>query len=543
MVRIELTGPGWAVAGRTHARGYAHGAGRYLSGRALAAVVDAATTDDALEACIRGLNGCFAIVTGRDERVIAAVDRLRSMPLFYGRDGDTFAVSDSAYRIRSDAARGLDPIAEAEFCLTGYVTGSQTLRPEVSQVEAGALVRISGSGVQERRYYDFRHGDFLTDDAPELIGRLEQVHANVFARLVEGIGDRPIAVPLSGGFDSRLIGLSLRDLGARNVVCYTYGTPGHWEARISQELARYLGFRWEFVEYSADRWRAWRDTDAFARYFHDAGNLTSVPHLQDWPAVRALIADGRIAPDSVFVPGHSGDFVAGSHIPASFGGRASISRQEVLDTLLAAHYSLWDWPVGREAGLRARFERRIEAVTGPLRDGTPEEAADAFERWDLRERQAKFICNSVRVYESEGCEWRLPLFDHELMDFWSRIPIDLRIGRRLYFAFARQRQALPVTEANTDRNAVVRTIVRGIDAAGLRPAMKRLRQAVRKSRWRHEYASSPLGWLALVDPGLFGRTYTGKELFHSYMALRYRDLAASSARGPGGAADAHPHPR
>ncbi len=529
MARIELSASGWAVAGQTHARGYAHLEGRFLDAPALAAAVDAATTDAAWEACVRQLNGCFAVVTRRNDCLSAAVDRLRSIPLFYGREGDTFTLSDSAYRIRLDpAGHGLDPLAESEFCLTGYVTGDQTLRSEVRQIEAGALIRAAGPDVEVRRYYDFRHRDFLAASQSELIAKLEQVHASVFARLLDSIGDRPIAVPLSGGFDSRLIGLSLRDLGARNVVCYTYGVSGNWEARISQELARYLGFRWEFVEYSAARWRAWAATEAFARYFHDAGNLVSVPHIQDWPAVRELLADGRIAPDSVFVPGHSGDFVAGSHIPKTYAGRDSIARRELLDSLLAAHYSLWDWPAGEEAELRARFDSRIESITGPLRDGTAEEAADAFERWDLRERQAKFICNSVRVYESFGCEWRLPLFDHELMDFWSRVPVHLRIGRRLYFEFARQRQSLPVTEANADRGPVVRGIVKGIDLAGLRPAMKRLRQAVRKARWQHEYSSSPLAWLALVDPELFKRTYTGKELMHSYLALRYRDLATSA---------------
>ena len=55
--------------------------------------------------------------------------------------------------------------------------------------------------------------------------------------------------------------------------------------------------------------------------------------------------------------------------------------------------------------------------------GTAEQAADTFECWDCQERQAKFIVNSVRAYEFFGFEWRLPLFDAELMDFWSRIAV------------------------------------------------------------------------------------------------------------------------
>jgi hypothetical protein len=304
--------------------------------------------------------------------------------------------------------------------------------------------------------------------------------------------------------------------------------PGNWESQISRELAKYLGFRWEFVTYSAERWRAWSATDGFAEYFHEAGNLSSVPHVQDWPAVLELHRERRIQPGSIFVPGHSGDFLAGSHIPKTFANRSTITRREVLDALQAAHYSLWDWPRTGRTELKHRFDRRIEKVTGPIADGTPEQAADAFERWDLQERQAKFICNSMRVYEFFGFEWRLPLFDNDLMDFWSRVPMELRLGRKLYLEFARTRQKLPVTEANTDYRSLMRMLVRAVDSSGLRPLAKRAQYAMRRARWRRWYTDAPLAWPGLIDRDRFRQTYTGKELLHSYMAMRYRDYASET---------------
>jgi len=239
--------------------------------------------------------------------------------------------------------------------------------------------------------------------------------------------------------------------------------------------------------------------------------------------VLELQREWRVPPDTVFVPGHSGDFLAGSHIPKTFAGRSALARREVLDALLNAHYSLWDWPSGMRTELRSEFDRRIEAVIGPIVDGTAEQAADAFERWDLQERQAKFICNSVRVYEDFGFEWRLPLFDHQLMDFWARVPLELRIGRQLYFEFVRLRQALPVTAPNTDRGALAQALVGAIDRFGLRSAAKEVQRVVRRRRWRHVYAHSSLAWPALVDRDAFRSSYTGRELMHSYLALKYRD--------------------
>jgi asparagine synthase (glutamine-hydrolysing) len=541
VIHVYLTDDGWAASGGTQARGYAHLGERFLCGEALAAVLDALATDVEWQETVSRLNGCFALVTRRTGSVLAAVDRVRTIPLFYATRGGDLVLSDSAYHALPATPPGkIDPVAEAEFRLTGYVTGRDTLYQGVHQVEAGELVRFDSARpetIERHRYHGFRHRNFLRENTSELIAQLEQVHARVFRRLVESTDGRAIVVPLSGGYDSRLIGISLRDMGIRNVICYTYGDRTNWEVRISEELARYLGFRWEFVPYSADRWRAWAALDRFAEYFREAGNLASVPHLQDWPAVLELQANGRIPPESVFVPGHSGDFLAGSHIPKSYLERAVISRREFLDSILRAHYSLWEWSSGARQRLREEFERRIESIVGTSSDSSPEQAADAFERWDLQERQAKFICNAVRVYEHFGFEWRLPLFDSELMDFWARIPVQQRVGRKLYYEFARKQQALPITEPNTDHESGVRWLIRGIDRAGLRPGAKRVQRAIRRLRWRREYTSSALAWFAIVDKKFFERTFTGAELFHSYMALRYLDLARSTHEQTRGAAN------
>jgi Asparagine synthase (glutamine-hydrolyzing) len=331
MNRIELDNPDWVRAGKSRVRGYAHLDGRFCTGADLATALDATATDSAWIETVGRLNGCFAIITERDGRTLAAVDPLRSIPLFYAVDKLDIRLSDSAYRVLPAGPGTIDRVAAAEFCLTGYVTGRETLCAGVFQLEAGELVLVDPSrpiAFERHRYHRFRHADFMTSGVVDLIAALENVHADVFRRLAEGIRGRTIVVPLSGGYDSRLIGVSLRDMGIRDVICYSYGVPGNWESRTSQELARYLGFRWEFVPYSAEHWRACTATDQFAEYFHVAGNLTSVPHIQDWPAVLTLQREARIPPDSVFVPGHSGDFLAGSHIPKSFARRATVTRRD-----------------------------------------------------------------------------------------------------------------------------------------------------------------------------------------------------------------------
>jgi asparagine synthase (glutamine-hydrolysing) len=536
-VEIDLSHPGWAASGATRARGYAHLGDRSLSAAEIAAALDACATGAEWEAEVARLNGCFGVVTQRDDVVLAAVDRIRSIPLFQALVGGRCLLSDSAQRIADAGDWTIDSAADLEFQRTGYVTGSGTLLAGLLQVQAGELVRW-GPGTpaagERRRYYVSRHVEDADLDG-DLVARLDRVHGNVFQRLLRSTNGGPLVVPLSGGYDSRLIGVSLRDFGARDVVCFSYGLPGNWEAKISQKLARHLGFRWEFVPYSAERWRAWGASTAFGSYCRSAGNLSSIPHVQDWPAVAELHRERRIDAASVFVPGHSGDFVAGSHIPPAFMATPRVPRRAVLDAVLRAHYGLWRQLPDAPAALSPTlFDARIEAVVGAVNDGSSADAADLFERWDLQERQAKFICNSVRAYESFGSDWRLPLFDHELMDFWARVPLALRFGRKLYFQFARERQDLPVTAANVDRPALVRALIRALGALHLGGVARAARRRYRGLRWRREYEHSALGWLALVDRDFFARTYTGEQLFHSYMAIAYRDWVLASTGGDPG---------
>lgn len=535
MITIHLEGQGWARKGSTRARGYAHFQGRGVEADGIAELTDNAVDDETWRSLVASLNGSFAVVTERKDRILAAVDRVRSVPVFYTTHGSASYLSDNAYRVSQAAGRNEpNALAEAEFLLTGFVTGRETLCTDVLQIQAGQAVtifKLQDRSVERHKYHSFRHREPLQLAQGELFAMLESVYSRVFGRLVESVRGRTIVVPLSGGYDSRLIGVSLRDLGVGNVVCYSYGVPGNWESRISQELAKYLGFRWVFVPYSAERWRAWAQTDHFQRYFHAAGNLVSVPHVQDWPAVWELAQKSEIPPDSVFVPGHSGDFLAGSHIPGWFIKRQIISRRELLDAILGAHYSLWEWD-REKRDLREEFDRRIELVVGRLGDCPPALASDIFELWDLEERQAKFICNSVRVYESLGYDWRLPLFDHELMDLWARVPLGKRVSRNLYMEFARARQSLPVTAPNRDRNELAALILKGVERAGLRPLAKEIRRRARRWMWKRQYESSTLAWFALVDPGFFAKTYTGKEILHSYMAAGYRDFVRGRTESP-----------
>lgn len=392
----------------------------------LARLISNLKTLDDLRSIAHELNGFYAIVKRFPDRLVAYVDRTRGIPLFWGEAGGRFYLSDNAEWVREQVGDA-EPSGTAinEFALTGYVTGAGTLYPNVRQLQAGEslIVRDLNDGirVQTDRYYRFWHSEPTGDDQ-DLEAHLAGVMLNSMRRLVKFADGRQLVVPLSGGFDSRLIALLLRGLGYSNVVTFTYGVPGNRESVISRRVAEQLGFAWKFVEYNKALWGNWARSDEYEQFRVFGSGWSSLPHLQDWPAVWELKLNGMLSSDAIFVPGHTGDFICGGHIPELFRQNSKLEIEDFVEGVFERHYTLWQPGGHRGRELREQFRNRILEVADVTHLSDPVHAANAYEMWEWQERQAKYIVNSVRVYEFWGYDWWCPFWDHEVMRFWANVP-------------------------------------------------------------------------------------------------------------------------
>ena len=185
----------------------------------------------------------------------------------------------------------------------------------MKQIQAGECLFVEdappGISVHKQKYFQYIHNypDSVTEE--ELLTKHDQVLVNIFNRLIEIADGSTIVVPLSGGYDSRLIVLMLKNLGYQKVIAFSYGRPGNLESVVSRQVAENLGIQWEFVEYRNDLWYEWYRSYEYRMYANFADGCTSLPHIQDWPAVWYLKKNNKIPQDSI-LSGHSADLLAGS---------------------------------------------------------------------------------------------------------------------------------------------------------------------------------------------------------------------------------------
>jgi asparagine synthase (glutamine-hydrolysing) len=393
-----------------------------------------------IENLLQELNGEFAIVAETKSTIFCAVDKLRSIPLFYTIAEGTFIISDSACYLKGKTNQHINEENAAEFMLLGFVTGNDTLFDGIKQIRNGELLiyQKERDSLKTSYYFRFLHGNYYELPEDKLIELLDSVLVNVFSRLIESTtkkGKR-LVVPLSGGLDSRIIVTMLKRLGINDVICISYGREGNRESMISKRVAKALGYEWFFVKYTAQKCYEYYNSKESNYFQEQAGNLSSLPHIHDLLALRELKTQGKLPDNSVFVPGHSGDMLAGSHIPQSYlDNSRKYDFETFLRDSLKKHYNLWKSPPNYE--LEPIFKEKIKNSVSGLEVNDNETCANAIEFFDFNERQPKFIINSVRAYEFFGYEWRIPFWDTELINFYLKVPIKYRVNQDIYKKYAR----------------------------------------------------------------------------------------------------------
>lgn len=426
----------WTRTGDTVVSGNAFVDGDYLTEDELADRVAQVESERELSALLSRANGLFSVVHRTEENVFAAVDHIRSWPLYYAVTDDVY-ISDSAEWVHEEGARrGYDPVAATEYLFACFVSGRDTLSRDVKQVQAGELVKLergSTPTVDRDRYFVYSPTeDSAGVDADELD---ELVRASV-QRLIKHADGRTILLGLSAGYDSRVIALTLARLGHQNVVAYTTraASASAQEMTTAESLARDLGF--DHLEVVGTDYGPLEGTTQM-QLVEDIGYLSEYPHINKVVLRRNLREAGIEPADTVHVLGHQ-VLGAGTFMPPWVREQETLGKDQLCELIWQLHYNHWETP--RDPQWRELFESKmLERIPADLYqsgdlEATPD-ALVAFEQWYWQERIPKFIA-CRREYEYLGFDTWYPLLDRSLFSFFQESSHRDRIGKRALKEYA-----------------------------------------------------------------------------------------------------------
>ncbi|MFO8030859.1 MAG: asparagine synthetase B family protein [Cyclonatronaceae bacterium] len=481
------------------------------------------TLDDAARLCSE-LTGRFGWMRIQPGKIWLAADHLRSQPIFYAMDRQRIWISDIPDRIlQVSTDTEIDPSLAAEYLVLGYVTGPDTLFRGLHQVEPGTIVEIAEDTEGEpprrsvRRYWDFIH---TYRDAPRehFTRHLDDVVLQTVQRAIRYADGRPIVLPLSGGYDSRLLAMTLARLEYSDVHCYSYGQKGNAEMEVGRHIASDLGFRWTGIHYTASKWRKRFHSADRKAYYRLAGREAGVPNIQELVAIAELKEQGLVPDNGVIMSGHFGGALVGGrgiYDSHTYRDRPQTDAETILRHVYHYHHNLWDWSGWRNR-LEPFFRQRIL-------DGLPElarfpDSPSACESWNIRQRQARFIVPIRHLYTYYGYDAWMPYCDQDYIRFWMTVPLAFRHDKSLYtdyidrqapFRIATHQPEKPILAI---REAVRKTLL-------FRPAQSFYTSWVQGRRKRREYDRHPMAWYGIMERGDFHAHFTGRENINSFQSL------------------------
>ena len=399
----------------------------------------AAQGDAAIKDFVDRLDGHFALIYESASGTVAAVDPVRSLPIFFAEHRQRILISPNseALRVAADLS-DINAEGALSLAMSGYTVGTRTLFHCLEQLAPGELLfAVAGEKPRRVRYHRYSPWNVESESPEEFERRLGDITIALFERILRQSGGRQIAVPLSAGLDSRLVVSALAEVGARNVVCFTYGLAGNYEAQAARTIARQLGYEWHFVPFTPASQRKFWTSELNTRYqdFADSNCSTTVVH--DLPAIQYLLDREIIDKKSIIINGNSGDYITGLHIqpPVSQGLLDGPERQRtsiIADTIVKKHFRLWSGlaTAANDAVIKSALLGEIDALD--LGSVPPQGAHGLYEYLEFQDRQAKYVISRQRIYEYLGLEWRLPLWSRDYLDFWQTVPLEYKREQKLY---------------------------------------------------------------------------------------------------------------
>ncbi len=446
MVHTLLTynnGFQWIQTGRVSFKGYfLDSGGRFMTGEAAAGTFEHVESPGQLSGLLKQIDGAFSVIIRAADGLLAGVDPMRMFPLFYTCEGGQWCISDSAEALlESMASPELHKKVLPEFLSGGFVMGKDTLVSGIHKTSAAEVLFFSGTEKPPGQTYSYFLPENFSDKAtPALKEELHHVLQRLSRRMIESLGGRTAIVPLSGGYDSRLIACMLKMQGYKKVVCLTYGRPNK-ESRISRQVAEQLGYRWEFVDYTGIPAEGLTNDRLFLNWTSYSGNLSSMPYLQEYFAVKTLKEKKLIPEDSIFLPGHTGDYIAGSYTEKTIRIRQGNTQRA--QRLVNGYFRFFPLQKEQKEILFKRLEDWFGAYHPP--SGATDEKYDVLtEDWDLKEKFSSFVFNSAGEFPFFGYEFRLPLWDKQFRDFFREVPFALRSHKKLYDEVLEENYFIPL---------------------------------------------------------------------------------------------------
>lgn len=391
------------------------------------------------------LDGSFQIVVHHEGRTWLFADATGSRRLFYVSSGQSFAFSPEVAPLLGFQSGGIDPANLVQFLVSGRFFAGRTLLADVRQLLPGESVSWSDGRLERRRHFHYEAAP-LSQGPPDPAAALRDVLEESVLQAWEQAPEPFLS--LSGGYDSRTIfHLLTRKLGnACGLRTALWGQrmdlPG-CDNRAAEEVAAHAG-----LSHLVLPWRTEVLPEQFEEMFLAQSGMTEMifTHSDELAVFRGLAEEHGcrtvLRADEPFGPkGGEVDDVQSALRAVSMSRTEQVAE---IDRWLAGGGQEW-----REAHAAALEDLLAESPAGP---------SELRDTLYVRERLPALL-HHHNYHKLHFVEMMNPFLHLEVLSFWSALPREHRVGKRLVVDFYHE-------YIGDHREVPIATLDNGADWAG-----------------------------------------------------------------------------
>ncbi len=423
------------------------------------------------EDCVLRLRGMFAFaIWDRDKQTLfLARDRLGIKPLFYSqlKNGQFIFSSElKALKAHPDLPKEMDPTAIEDYFGFGYIPDPKTIYKEVYKLEPGYCLALKRGNpqYQPRQYWDVH---FETKNQ----GTEQELSAELIARLREAVdirtvADVPLGAFLSGGVDSSAIVAMMAGLSEDpvNTCSISFGDPKFNESQFAAKVAEQYHTKHRVEQVDPDDFSlVGRLAGIYDEPYADSSALPTyrVCELAKKQATVVLSGDGgdenlagyrryrwhtyedrmrSIMPDAIRKPlfGLMGNvYPKADWAPKIFRAKStfeSIARDSIegyFHSVSVNSNAIRSSLFSEQLKSDLQGYQAVDVFRRHMQNAPREDAQSLVQYLDIKTYLPGDILTKVdRASMAHSLEVRVPLLDHELVDWIAKLPPDLKLHKK-----------------------------------------------------------------------------------------------------------------
>jgi len=368
----------------------------------------------------------FAVVVEREDFVLAAVDRFRSVPLFYSVNRERFSLSDNVNDI---LLSGVVPEPDFEsighFLLCGHTLRDMTLFSSIFALKPGQYGLYDKETKSLVTDYFHRYSgnpDKSSRSAPNQ-SDVSNCYREALMHLLQRASGKPLIIPLRGYEEDIFLLKLLSETGYSNLIAVEYAPAPAKRRTGHKRIAKSLGVPLRHAALNRRQIRKVFRQKKRRDYARFACNYSHLPNYRSYFNLASLVERDLIPQDSMIVDGAPSPFCCAF---------ASYRQVKPSDSSKSIDEHLWSLFFN----LFPKFSREMAALKGStwikqifdLEDGESD-LVKMTESWLCHERLPKVLINEKSVYQFLGLEFNFPFLNSNLLECRGRYPTTQDAGR------------------------------------------------------------------------------------------------------------------